>query len=210
MATQKPGEWANSLLARFEDQVIGVFVWKFSYIEFDGSSQKSKWHTHQHTHIHRECKSEKRKKKQQQRYKKCQTVFDGDWGKKSSGVCEGDGAENVRARWTIQCLLFWDIFCLRFVVIDGENWWMKSWYEWKCTCVLGYFSFQLSLSHAMGWRDIDLFVCKQNNLVSYAALPFEFSFCVHIFPKNVQYRKDMPKIKIFNYIFIVSFFSFIF
>lgn len=23
MATQKPGEWANSLLARFEDQVIG-------------------------------------------------------------------------------------------------------------------------------------------------------------------------------------------
>lgn len=67
MATQKPGEWANSLLARFEDQVIGVFVWKFSYIEFDGSSQKSKWHTHKHTHTSTESAKVKNAKRSSSR-----------------------------------------------------------------------------------------------------------------------------------------------
>lgn len=67
MATQKPGEWANSLLARFEDQVIGVFVWKFSYIEFDGSSQKSKWLTHKHTHTSTESAKVKNAKRSSSR-----------------------------------------------------------------------------------------------------------------------------------------------
>lgn len=196
MATQKPGEWANSLLARFEDQVIGVFVWKFSYIEFDGSSQKSKWHTHKHTHTSTESAKVKNAKRSSSRgtknFRQILMVIE----EKNHLVCVRAIAQKMcerDAQSNVYCFGIFFVYVLLSLMWEIHEWNHGMNENARVFWDISRFD-SLFLSQWGGGILICLFVNK-TTLYRLQRCRLNFLFASNFFSKKCPKRKDMPKIK---------------